>query len=119
MGKEKYFSTPLPRIPGVVRRKLEESLAPMPQYRKRTTANRHVFGHVRDVSMSVEIYHDGNWRTGIVLDVVQRIPSRLKVRVQLDEGREMLVHIGKVLLLDGRSRSRSPRRGGSERSGEP
>eukprot|EP00415_Alexandrium_ostenfeldii_P003672 UN3672 len=82
--KEKYFSTPLPRIPAAVRRKLEERLAPLPQYRKRTKANRRVFSQgMREANIPVEVGIDGHWRPGRVVEVVARIPSRLKVRVEL------------------------------------
>ncbi|CAK0858842.1 unnamed protein product, partial [Prorocentrum cordatum] len=32
--KDKYYGTPLPRLPVLVRRQLEERVAPLPQYRK-------------------------------------------------------------------------------------
>eukprot|EP00928_Gymnodinium_smaydae_P100402 TRINITY_DN9840_c0_g2_i1.p1 TRINITY_DN9840_c0_g2~~TRINITY_DN9840_c0_g2_i1.p1 ORF type:complete len:840 (+),score=203.26 TRINITY_DN9840_c0_g2_i1:52-2571(+) len=114
--KEKYFTTPLPRIPASVRRKLEENLAPMVQYRKRTMANRGVFGEKRQVNFAVEAYANGMWVSGRATDVNHRIPSRPMVRVHLDSGGEIVVHIGKVVLQGNgpqRSGSRSRSRGRS------
>jgi len=125
--KDKYFNTPLPRIPAGVRRELEENLAPMMQYRKRTIANRRVFGTMRNIDMPVEICDNGRWRPGQAVEIVRQIPSRLKVRVELTDGSgtELLSHVGKVVVRDdssrghGRSRSRSPRTGQSQREGSP
>jgi len=121
--KDKYFDTPLPRIPAGVRRKLEESLAPMWQYRKRNIANRKAFGSQYRPRMSVEVFNAGHWRQGRALEVVRHVPSRVMVRVQLEEGPELMVHIGKVVVIEkersrsrGRSRSRSHER---QRGGSP
>lgn len=115
--KEKYFTTPLPRIPASVRRKLEEVLAPMPQYRKRHASNRKVFSGLREIDIPVEYCDYGNWRPARAIEVVSRISSRLKVRVQVD-GQDIMAPLGKIILMgavptatDGRrarSRSRSP-----------
>jgi len=125
--KDKYFNTPLPRIPAGVRRELEENLAPMMQYRKRTQANRRIFGTMRNIDMPVEVCDAGKWRPGQAVEIVRQIPSRLKVRVELTDGsgQEILAHVGKIVVRDdpqgvhGRSRSRSPRRGQGQRDGSP
>jgi len=124
--KEKYFSTPLPRIPAAVRRKLEERLAPMPQYRKRTKANRSVFGsRSRQISVPVEVCAGGHWQVGRATEVVARVPSRVKVRVELEGGGLCLMQIGMVVLRGSaperpeersQSRSRSRSRGRSRHS---
>lgn len=122
--KDKYFSTPLPRLPAGVKRKLEEGLAPMGQYRKRAEANQRIFGS-RDPRMLVEVNQGGQWLPGRALEVNRSVPSRMKVRVQLDQGPEVVVHAGKVVVREasperGRSRSRSRGRGKQqERDGSP
>jgi len=120
--KDKYYSTPLPRIPASVRRKLEEKIAPLTQYRKRTSANHRIFSRgLPEANMPVEVSIGGHWHYGRATEVLTKIPSRLKVRVKLESGDEHVAHIGKVVLrgpvpaLDmapersrSRSRSRSP-----------
>eukprot|EP00427_Karlodinium_veneficum_P014613 CAMPEP_0169072682 /NCGR_PEP_ID=MMETSP1015-20121227/6332_1 /TAXON_ID=342587 /ORGANISM="Karlodinium micrum, Strain CCMP2283" /LENGTH=673 /DNA_ID=CAMNT_0009131869 /DNA_START=273 /DNA_END=2294 /DNA_ORIENTATION=- len=128
--KDKYFNTPLPRIPAGVRRELEENLAPMMQYRKRTAANRRIFGTMRNIDMPVEVCDNGRWRPGQAMEIVRQIPSRLKLRVELTDGsgQELLCLVGKVVVRDDTSsqwkgRSRSPRRNeqgqASQREGSP
>lgn len=128
--KEKYYNTPLPRVPAAVRRKLEERLAPLPQYRKRTRANRRVFGGgLRgELDVSVEVCIGGIWRQGRALEVVDSVPSRLKVRVRMDDGKETLAQIGQVVLRGtlstaperrSRSSSRSRSRSRQARSHSP
>eukprot|EP00959_Pyramimonas_sp_CCMP1952_P164845 3445554-Pyramimonas_sp.AAC.1 len=45
--KDKYFNSPLPRIPVKVRQTLDKELAPLAQYRKRMDANRVTFREVK------------------------------------------------------------------------
>lgn len=123
--KDKYFNTPLPRIPAGCRRKLEEDLAPMFQYRKRSAANKREFGGLtREAApLLVEVNDGGSWRGGKAIEIVRRVSSRLMVRVQLDDGPEEVVHIGKVVLREpeqpGRGRSRSRSRGRQQRGDSP
>lgn len=100
--KEKYFGTPLPRLPVAVRRKLEERLAPLPQYRKRAQANRRALRQFREKGTPVEVCQDGQWLRGTVLELEGAVPSRLKLGVRLDhQGRgEVVAHLGKVILRD-------------------
>merc|ERR1719476_421856 len=84
LTKEKYFGTPLPRLPAAVRRKLEEKLAPLPQYRKRAQANRRALKRFREPGTPVEVCQDGQWLRGRVLELQSRISSRLKLGVRLD-----------------------------------
>jgi len=126
--KEKYFNTPLPRIPATVRRKLEERLAPLGQYRKRTKVSKRLFTQTPQevTNLAIEASLDGQWHQGRVLEVISRIPSRIKVRVELDGGGgEATVHIGQIVILgntrstterDSRSRSRSRGRRSRSRS---
>eukprot|EP00927_Polykrikos_kofoidii_P035802 TRINITY_DN30325_c0_g1_i2.p1 TRINITY_DN30325_c0_g1~~TRINITY_DN30325_c0_g1_i2.p1 ORF type:complete len:674 (-),score=155.45 TRINITY_DN30325_c0_g1_i2:178-2112(-) len=132
--KEKYFGTPLPRLPVVVRRKIEERIAPLPQYRKRAQVNRRALKQFREVGTPVEVCLNGRWFKGQVQDVDNDLPSRPKLNVRLEEDHsEVPVHIGKVILRDlddhssdgsdgerhgrrRRSRSRSRRR---TRTGSP
>merc|ERR1719362_1648054 len=116
--KEKYFNTPLPRIPAAVRRKLEERLAPLGQYRKRTKASKRLFTENPEeaTNLPVEACIDGQWHQGRVREVVSRIPSRIKARIELDGGGgEAIVHIGQVVLL-GNARSTTERRDSRSRS---
>merc|ERR1719198_2054296 len=96
--KDKYFNTPLPRIPMGLKRKLEERLAPMTQYRKRTRANHKVFGDIpRAINQTVEVCVNGVWKGGHAIEVDTRVPSRIKVRVDMPDG-EVIAHIGRVVL---------------------
>lgn len=98
--KEKYFGTPLPRLPMTVRRKLEEKLAPLPQYRKRTQVNRRAIKQFRERGTLVEVCEEGHWRRGTILEFEGRCPWRLKLAIALEDKRETVAHIGKVILRD-------------------
>lgn len=106
--REKYFGTPLPRIPAAIRRKLEEELAPVPQYRKRANANKRALKLFREKGTPVEVNRDSRWFNGVVLEFDGRRPSRLKLHVRLDGDRDVSVHIGKAVL-------RGASRGGDSR----
>merc|ERR1719321_1686708 len=71
--KEKYFGTPLPRIPVKVRTQLEERLAPLPSYRKRMQANRKAFNKDRMADMPVEVcVESGKWVSGTARELFGR-----------------------------------------------
>lgn len=119
---DKYFSTPLPRIPVKVRHHLERELAPIQQYRKRMAANLKTFRSKRIANLPVEVCIDGNWLPGMAKDYAGR-GLRRKLLVELNDGESVTVHMGKVVLRedndrsgsegeseDGRRRSRSRRR---------
>jgi len=109
--RDRYFNTPLPRIPVKVRHLLEKELAPLPQYRKRMEANRKTFKANKLTDMSVEVCIDGRWVGGLAKELVGRPSTAKKVRVQLDDGSDVNVHLGKVILRSrSRSRSRSRER---------
>jgi len=114
---ERYYYTALPRVPVGVKKKIEEQLAPLPQYRRRTQANKKNLHLFREPGTWVEACVDsGDWVPGTVVQLVEGIPTRIMVRVKLEDGREGTHHLGKVILGDrrgarDRSRSRSPRRG--------
>jgi len=113
MIKEKYFSTPLPRIPVKVRQQLEERLAPLPSYRKRMQANRKAFQQGRVVDTPVEVCVDnGKWVAGKAVEMFGRSSTFVKVRVKLEDGKEITAHLGKVVLRDSGSDA-----SGSEDSG--
>jgi len=104
--KEKYFGTPLPRLPAAVRRKLEEKVAPLTIYRKRTQANKRELKRFREPATPVEVCQDGQWYRGQVAFFQNSAQGRMKVSVLLEEkfeGREVswMVHLGKVILRDG------------------
>merc|ERR1711920_1139374 len=96
--REKYFSTPLPRIPVKVRQMLEKELAPLPQYRKRMEANRRAFKSMRVADLPVEVVVNGGWQMGLAKELVGRPAIARKIRVKLDDGGDVNVHLGKVVL---------------------
>lgn len=121
--EERYFSIVYPRLPMAVKRKLQENLAPVPQYRKRGQANLDYADVYRDGGVAVEINKDGQWQQGRAIALLENKPSRLKVLVKMMDETEEEVLLGKVILTDrshsrqsgggakrGRNRSRSPRR---------
>lgn len=55
LTEERYCSTVLPRFPVTTKRKLEEKLAQVPQYRKRTTANLEILDRYREADLKVEV----------------------------------------------------------------
>mmetsp|Transcript_42611 Transcript_42611/g.68020 ORF Transcript_42611/g.68020 Transcript_42611/m.68020 type:complete len:633 (+) Transcript_42611:84-1982(+) len=117
--KEKYFGTPLPRIPVKVRHQLEERLAPLPSFRKRMQANKAIFdSKERSSDVLVEVCVDGEWLRGKTQELVGRSSTFVKVRVKLEDGQEITSHLGKVVLRDssdrGSSASSSSSRSGSE-----
>merc|ERR1719375_1428001 len=117
MSQDKYYSTVLPRLPMVTKRGTEEKLAPIVQYRKRTKANKVIVDRFRDAGVKVEASIGGEWLHGSIIELEEDTPTRMKVRIRLDDGSEEYVHIGKVILSDGkRGRSRSRGRGGGRRS---
>jgi len=100
--KEKYYDALLPRVSGNVKRQLEEKLAPVPQCRKRTRANREFLELYRREGTRVEACIDGTWVDATVLELIDDHPSRLKVLVQPSPrgSADELVHLGKVILRD-------------------
>merc|ERR1719343_1009146 len=77
--KDKYYNSPLPRIPVKVRQTLDKELAPLPQYRKRMEANRITFREVKIQDTPVEACVDGRWVSGQAKELVGRRVAR-KVR---------------------------------------
>merc|ERR1719401_715562 len=109
--KDKYFNTPLPRIPVKVRQHLEKELAPLPQYRKRLEANRRTFAEARSVAdLPVEVLVGGAWVAAEAKELVGRPTTARKLRVKIEDGGEVTVHLGKVVLRDQEKKrqSRSP-----------
>mmetsp|Transcript_35175 Transcript_35175/g.109811 ORF Transcript_35175/g.109811 Transcript_35175/m.109811 type:complete len:591 (-) Transcript_35175:74-1846(-) len=98
--RDRYFSTPLPRIPVKVRQTLEKELAPLQQFRKRMEANLRTFPK-RVSDLPVEVYIDGDWVPGTGKEYVGRSSLRRKVRVQLNDGNDVVAHLGKVVLREG------------------
>lgn len=99
--KEKYFGLPMPRLPVALKRKLEEKLAPLPQYRKRSAANRRELRTFREAGTAVLVCQEGTWLKGSVLRLDSSAPSRLKLAVRLEERSDAIsAHLGKVILRD-------------------
>lgn len=119
--KDKYFSTPLPRIPVKVRQILEKELAPLSQYRKRMEANQRSFKNTKVADMPVEVCIGGSWVKGLAKELVGKSSVARKLRVKLDDGSDINVHLGKVVLRERRedspsSESGRKRRGSRSRS---
>lgn len=117
LSQDKYYNTVLPRLPMVTKRHVEEKLAPLGQNRKRMKANKEILDTFRDPGTKVESNIGGEWLHGTLIELEEDVPTRPKVRVRLDDGSEEYVHLGKVIVVDGRgprvrSRSRG-RRGGT------
>lgn len=102
LSQDKYYSTVLPRLPMSTKRQLEAKLAPIVQYRKRTKANLDLLDIYRLEYVKVEGNINGDWISGMTLELIDDAPSRLKVRMKLEDGTEETVHLGKVILVDRR-----------------
>jgi len=98
LAKDKYFNTPLPRIPVRAKQQLERELAPLLQYRKRMEANRRAFKANKVLDMPVEVCIDGGWVKGLAKELLGRPATAKKLRVLLDDGNEVNAHLGKVIL---------------------
>merc|ERR1719401_34250 len=102
LNEDKYYSTVLPRLPMSMKRQLEAKLAPIPQYRKRTKCNLDLLDIYRLENVKIEANTNGDWIAGQTLELIDDAPSRLKVRVRLEDGTEDIVHLGKIILTDRR-----------------
>mmetsp|Transcript_55209 Transcript_55209/g.162313 ORF Transcript_55209/g.162313 Transcript_55209/m.162313 type:complete len:595 (-) Transcript_55209:113-1897(-) len=121
IAQDKYYVTPMPRLPMATKRHVEERLAPLGQNRKRMQANKAIMDTFREPSVKVEASIGGEWLKGSIIELDEETPSRPKCRIRLDDGSEEYVQLGKVILVDrssvrggregrGRERSRSPNR---------
>merc|ERR1740121_2731582 len=102
LSQERYYSVVLPRLPMSAKRQLEAKLATVPQFRKRTQANQRLLDVYRrnDVQIEACLEDDGTWQTGWTVELDDSAPTRPKLRVMLKRGREVSVHIGRVILAD-------------------
>lgn len=113
---EKYFETALPRIPATVKKHLEEMVAPLSQYRRRYQANLRHVKELKRPGTLVEACSYGDWMKAEIVSLDSSKPTRLHVKVRLEDGSEEHLHLGKVILRDSkRNRSRS-RSGSNSRS---
>ncbi|CAE7627527.1 top2 [Symbiodinium sp. CCMP2456] len=96
--KDRYYNTPLPRIPVKVRQHLEKELAPLSQFRKRMAAVQRELPPKKVAGTAVEVYVDGNWLPGHIKSYVGQ--HKRKVSIQLDDGAVVQSHLGKVVLRD-------------------
>lgn len=101
--QDKYFDSPLPRLPVKVRQMVEEKAAPMLQHRKRLQANRDAITPDNVDGTAVEVCMDGTWLRGTAKELAGSVPSRVKVKVRLEGGVDVKVHLGKVVISDWRS----------------
>lgn len=116
LSSDKPHGLLLPRFPHSMKRIVEERLAPLGQYRKRTLANKAIIDTYRERNVKVEAMSNGDWLDGRIIELDDSIPSRIKVRIQLEDRSEESIHIGMVILADQRNRGRSPGRRGRSRS---
>eukprot|EP00439_Symbiodinium_sp_Y106_P008798 s1755_g1.t1 len=120
LSQDKYYSTVLPRLPMSTKRQLEAKLAPIPQSRKRAKSNLAFLEVYREQGVKVEVSYEGDWLTATTLELIEDIPSRLKVLVKMEhDDSEKVFSLGRIILSDtrykgtvgrmprGRSRSRS------------
>jgi len=113
--QDKYYSTPLPRLPMSTKKKLEANLAPIAQYRKRTKANKDILDVYREAGVRVEMNINGQWRTGRTVELIEN-PYRIKVLIKQDDDTEEEVHLGKVILADRRYHGYQPPKNNRNRS---
>lgn len=133
MDERYYFST-LPRIPMGVKKKIEEKVAPLGQYRRRAVQNKAVLQSFKEPGTLVEACRDnGTWVEGTVVQVIESVSTRLSVRIRVADGKEEVYHLGRVILREdprkvtaakasderAKSRSRSPKREALGRSSSP
>eukprot|EP00435_Cladocopium_sp_Y103_P011972 s1889_g3.t1 len=97
-----YYSTVLPRLPMSTKRQLEAKLAPIPQSRKRSKSNLAFLEVYREQGVKVEISHDGEWLTGSTLELIEDMPSRLKVLVKMEDDTEkgIVIRVGTAKLWE-------------------
>lgn len=114
---ERYYYTALPRIPVGIKKKIEEKVAPLGQFRRRVIANKKALHLFREPGTLVEACSEGTWLEGHVVQVNDLAVSRILVRVKMEDGLEETLNLGKVILREERrrgarerSRSRSARR---------
>lgn len=100
LSQERYYSVVLPRLPMSAKRQLEAKLAMVPQFRKRTQANQKLLDVYRRHDVQVEAEEDGKWEQGWTVELDDSHITRPKLRIQLKSGREVNVHIGRVILAD-------------------
>ncbi|CAE7303627.1 Top2 [Symbiodinium natans] len=98
MIKDRYYNTPLPRIPVKVRQHLEKELAPLSQFRKRMAAVQRELPPKKVAGTAVEVYIDGSWLPGHIKNYVGQ--HKRKVSIQLEDGTMVQSHLGKVVLRD-------------------
>lgn len=111
LNQDKYYNTVLPRLPMSTVRKLQEKLAPVGQWRKRTQANKRIIQVYRESGTRVECYIGTDWLEGTIMELDEDVPSRPKVRCRMEDGSEEYIHLGKVILTEARGRSRDRGRG--------
>lgn len=126
---ERYYYSTLPRIPMGVKKKIEEKVAPLGQYRRRAAQNKSLLHLFKEQGTLVEACRDkGAWVEGSVVQVIESVSTRLSVRIKVTDGREEVFHLGRVILQEdtrktsnerAKSRSRSPKREALGRSNSP
>ena len=110
LTQERYFATVLPRLPMTAKRQLEVKLAQVDQLRKRAEANRRHLEVYRQPGVRVEAsINDGDWVEAEVVELQDAVPHRPKLRLRLEEGKEISVHLGRAIIADPRFAPNSSR----------
>merc|ERR1712107_67110 len=94
--QDRYYTTVFPRLPMSIKKQLEVKLATIPQYRKRTKCNLELLDVFHHKGVRIEANIDGEWIPGTTVELIEDAPSRLKLRVNLENDTVGIIHIGKV-----------------------
>lgn len=117
--QERYLDcTMLPRLPGGIKRNIEDKLAATEQCRRRNDANKRLLDVYRRENVKVEVQSHGDWLRARTLELLDEVPSRILVRVKMEDEREENIHLGRVILLEDPDRA-GRRRRQSSRSRSP
>eukprot|EP00746_Dinoflagellata_sp_MGD_P008055 gnl/MRDRNA2_/MRDRNA2_116050_c0_seq1.p1 gnl/MRDRNA2_/MRDRNA2_116050_c0~~gnl/MRDRNA2_/MRDRNA2_116050_c0_seq1.p1 ORF type:complete len:623 (-),score=163.86 gnl/MRDRNA2_/MRDRNA2_116050_c0_seq1:70-1743(-) len=113
---DRYYHTSLPRVPVAVKKVIEEKCAGLGQFRKRNAANKKIIDYFRQPGTDVEVCTSGDWLSGEIISLEERVPTRMHVRVKMEDGTEERVYLGKVIIPESarKKRKRSRSRSGSK-----
>ena len=85
LTEDKYYNTVLPRLPVKYRTLFGERLMLANEHRKRYAANKAILDTFKMQNLKVEACTNGDWLHGHILEVQAEVPSRIMVRVKLDD----------------------------------
>lgn len=128
LTEDKYFNTVLPRLPVKYKNRFGMMLGNMDEFRKRQRSNRHILETYRQPHLKVEVYRKNEWESASIVECIDEVPTRVMIRVRLDDGTEENFPLGYVVIGEDveiissdrdRSRSRSRSRGRRGRGRSP